>query len=40
LVIDDADLGRRILIASQGSKMAVVWNPWAEIGAKMADLEN
>ena len=40
LIIDDADLGRRISIASQGSKTAVVWNPWAEISAQMADLEN
>jgi len=40
LVIDDPDLGRRILIRSQGSKTAVVWNPWAEICAKMGDLEN
>ncbi len=40
LIIDDAALGRRISIASQGSKTAVVWNPWAEISAQMADLEN
>lgn len=40
LVIDDAQLNRRILIASQGSKTAVIWNPWSEISAKMADLEN
>ncbi|MDY6804310.1 MAG: D-hexose-6-phosphate mutarotase [Cyanobacteriota bacterium] len=40
LVIEDAALGRRILISSTGSKTAVVWNPWVEISAKMADLED
>ena len=40
LIIDDADFGRRILITSQGSNTAVVWNPWAKISAQMADLEN
>lgn len=40
LIIDDNKLGRRIVIASQGSKTAVVWNPWSEICAQMADLEN
>lgn len=40
LVIEDAALGRKILISSTGSKTAVVWNPWVEISAKMADLES
>ena len=40
LVFDDAQLNRRILITCQGSKTAVVWNPWSEISAKMADLDN
>lgn len=39
LTIDDAGLGRRILISSNGSNSAVVWNPWSETCAKMADLE-
>ncbi len=40
LVIEDAALGRKILISSTGSKTAVVWNPWVEISGKMADLED
>ena len=40
LVINDAALGRRIHIASTGSRTAVVWNPWAEICTNMADLAN
>jgi len=38
LTIDDASLGRKIRIASSGCSTAVVWNPWAEIAASMADL--
>lgn len=40
LVITDASLNRRILITAQGSKTAIVWNPWAEISAAMADLDD
>lgn len=40
LVIEDAALNRRIRIASEGSKTAIVWNPWAKISAEMADLED
>ncbi|MGB5178416.1 MAG: D-hexose-6-phosphate mutarotase [Gammaproteobacteria bacterium] len=40
LVIDDASLGRRIHITSKGSSTAVVWNPWAETAASMADLDD
>ena len=40
LVIDDASLGRKIRITSRGCSTAVVWNPWAEIAASMADLED
>jgi glucose-6-phosphate 1-epimerase len=40
LIIDDAVFGRRIRISSTGCKTAVVWNPWLETSAKMADLEN
>lgn len=40
LVIDDASLGRRIRIASGGCSTAVVWNPWIQIAAAMADLED
>jgi glucose-6-phosphate 1-epimerase len=38
LTIDDRALGRKISIVSSGSKTAIVWNPWSEISAKMADL--
>lgn len=40
LTIDDASLKRRIQITSQGSKTAVVWNPWEKISKEMADLED
>ncbi len=39
LAIADASLNRRICITSEGSKTAIVWNPWVEICASMADLE-
>ena len=40
LVIEDASLGRKVRITSDGNKTAVVWNPWVEISAKSADLED
>ena len=40
LTIDDSVLNRRIQITSQGSKTAVVWNPWEKIAKDMADLED
>jgi len=40
LTLDDAALNRRIQITSQGSKTAVVWNPWEKIAKDMADLED
>jgi glucose-6-phosphate 1-epimerase len=40
LVIDEEELKRQIIITSQGSKTAVVWNPWVEICSQMADLDN
>ena len=40
LTIDDIALNRRIQITSQGSKTAVVWNPWEKIARDMADLED
>lgn len=40
LTIDDGALKRRIQITSQGSKTAVVWNPWEKIAKEMADLED
>ncbi|MGB5716007.1 MAG: D-hexose-6-phosphate mutarotase [Gammaproteobacteria bacterium] len=40
LLIDDASLGRKIHITSTGCSTAVVWNPWAETAASMADLDD
>ncbi|MBA3755990.1 MAG: D-hexose-6-phosphate mutarotase [Nitrosomonas sp.] len=40
LTIEDSVLHRRIQITSQGSKTAVVWNPWEKISKEMADLED
>lgn len=40
LTIDDNAFNRRIQITSQGSKTAVVWNPWEKIAREMADLED
>lgn len=36
-VIDDPALGRQIAIAKAGSRTTVVWNPWAEKAAQIAD---
>jgi glucose-6-phosphate 1-epimerase len=38
LVIDDAALGRKIHIKSDGCSTAVVWNPWIKVAKAMADL--
>jgi glucose-6-phosphate 1-epimerase len=38
LVIDDAALGRKIHIKSDGCSTAVVWNPWVKVARAMADL--
>jgi len=40
LSIDDASLERKIAIRSSGCSTAVVWNPWVEIAASMADLDD
>ena len=36
--VDDAAIGRKIRIVREGSEAAVVWNPWAEKAARLADL--
>lgn len=36
--IDDPGWGRRIVIEKQGARSSVVWNPWAEKAAGLADL--
>lgn len=38
VTIVDAGLRRRIRIANQGSRSCVVWNPWADKGAKFGDM--
>lgn len=37
-IVDDTAIGRKIRIAREGSEAAVVWNPWIEKAARMADL--
>jgi glucose-6-phosphate 1-epimerase len=37
--IDDPAAGRRIVVEKAGSHSTVVWNPWAELTAAMADME-
>jgi len=38
-VVEDAGAGRRIVVEKSGSRATVVWNPWAEATAQMADME-
>lgn len=38
-VIEDAEARRRIVVEKSGSHETVVWNPWANLAAKMADME-
>ncbi len=40
LAVVDGALQRRIDLHSQGSRTAVVWNPWVAIAAGMADLDD
>jgi glucose-6-phosphate 1-epimerase len=40
LAVMDGALRRRIDIHAQGSRTAVVWNPWVAIAAGMADLDD
>lgn len=39
-VVDDPALGRRIVIDKTGSDATVVWNPWQQRAAAMADLDD
>jgi glucose-6-phosphate 1-epimerase len=39
-IIEDPVFKRKIKITSSGNKNVVVWNPWVEIAAEMADLKN
>ena len=38
LTVRDPGFGRRIVIAKEGAGSAIVWNPWAEKAAALADL--
>lgn len=38
VVVSDAALGRRIRVAKDGSRSTVVWNPWIEKSARLADM--
>lgn len=38
-VIDDAANQRKITVAKTNSSTTIVWNPWTELTAKMADME-
>ena len=38
LTIDDSALNRKIAVNATNSNTAIVWNPWSEISANMADL--
>lgn len=38
VTLDDPVLKRRLSIGKQNSKTTVVWNPWSELSAKLADL--
>ena len=38
VTLDDPGFGRRITVAKSHSNSTVVWNPWAELSAKMADM--
>jgi glucose-6-phosphate 1-epimerase len=39
-LLDDPAAARRVLVAKEGSATTVVWNPWEEKAAGLADLEN
>jgi glucose-6-phosphate 1-epimerase len=36
--IEDPGLGRRIVVEKSGARASVVWTPWAEGGARVADI--
>lgn len=38
-VIDDKVNARKITVAKENSATTIVWNPWADLTAKMADME-
>ena len=40
LTIEDGSLNRKIVVTTTNSKTAIVWNPWSDISASMADLDD
>jgi glucose-6-phosphate 1-epimerase len=38
VTLDDPAWARRITVAKSGSASTVIWNPWAELSARMADM--
>jgi glucose-6-phosphate 1-epimerase len=40
VTLDDPVLMRRISVAKSNSKTTVVWNPWSELSAKLADMSD
>jgi glucose-6-phosphate 1-epimerase len=39
VTLHDTQLGRQITVAKANSKSTVVWNPWADLSSKMADMK-
>jgi glucose-6-phosphate 1-epimerase len=37
-VVEDPGWRRRLVVAKDGSRSTVVWNPWSEKGGRIADL--
>jgi glucose-6-phosphate 1-epimerase len=38
VILEDPALRRRITVAKKGSQTTVIWNPWSELSAKLADM--
>ena len=38
VAIEDPTLRRRITVTKQGSNTTVIWNPWAEVSARLVDM--
>ena len=36
--VDDPELARRVIVEKRNSQTTVVWNPWAELAAKLPDM--
>jgi glucose-6-phosphate 1-epimerase len=40
VTLEDPILQRRITVSKQGSDTTVIWNPWIELSAKLADMDD